>query len=80
MSYISLILITIDNGKYTTAVFDKQDSFTFDFVNLPHMSSNIPAKPAYGVYISQLLRIASSFVQFKDSHYILAEKLIKQGF
>ena len=82
LSYLD-VLITIDNGKYTTAVFDKRDSFTFNIVNFPHMSSNIPAKPAYGVYISQLVRIAricSSFVQFKDRHYILTEKLIKQGF
>ena len=47
------------------------------------MSSNIPSKPAYGVYISQLVRIGgicSSFVQFRDRHYQLTEKLIAQGF
>ena len=56
LSYLD-ILITIDNGKYSTAVFDKRDSFTFNIVNFPHLSSNIPSKPAYGVYISQLVRI-----------------------
>ena len=47
------------------------------------MSSNIPSKPAYGVYISQLVRIGricSSFVQFRDRHYRLTAKLIAQGF
>ena len=47
------------------------------------MSSNIPSKPAYGVYISQLVhigRICSSFVQFRDRHYRLTAKLIAQGF
>ena len=51
------LFVTIDNGKYSTAVFDKQDSFKFDLVNFPHMSSYIPSKPAYGVYISHLERI-----------------------
>ena len=61
----SVIFITIDNGRYSTAVFDKRDSFTFNIVNFPHLSSNIPSKPAYGVYISQLVRICricSNFV------------------
>ena len=57
MSHNTIILRTIDNGKYSTAVFDKRDSFTFNIVNFPHLSSNIPSKPAYGVYNSQLVRI-----------------------
>ena len=39
------------------AVFDKHDGFSFHTVNFPHMDGNIPSKPAYGVYISQLVRI-----------------------
>ena len=42
------ILITIEHGKYSTMLYDKRDSFHFDIVN---MSSNIPSKPAYGVYM-----------------------------
>ena len=82
LSYLDLH-ITITNGKYSTAVFDKRDSFAFNIVNFPHMNSNIPSKPAYGVYISQLVRIGricSSFVQFRDRHYMLTTKLIEQGF
>ena len=82
LSYLD-ILISIDNGKYTTAIFDKRDSFSFDIVNFPHLSSNIPAKPAYGVYISQLVhidRICSTYEQFKERHYKLTKKLITQGF
>ena len=48
-----------------------------------HLSSNILSKPAYGVYISQLVRIGricSKFVQFKLRHYTLTQKLMKQGF
>ena len=79
LSYLN-VLITIDNGRYSTVVFDKRDSSTFNIVNFPHLSSNIPSKPAYGVYISQLLRIGSNFVQFKFRHYTLTQKLMKQGF
>ena len=82
LSYLD-VLITINNGKYSTTVYDKRDSFQFDVINFPHLSSNIPAKPAYGVYISQLVRIGricSTFVQFKERHYKLTQKLIRQGF
>ena len=41
-----------------TEVHDKRDAFNFNIVNFPYMSSNIPANPTYGVYISQLIRIS----------------------
>ena len=56
LSYLD-ILITIEHGKYSTTLYDKRDSFQFQIVKFPEMSSNIPSKPAYGVYISQLVRI-----------------------
>ena len=68
LSYLD-IMLTIDNGKYSTTVYDKRDSFNFTIVNF---SSNIPSKPAYGVYISQLVRkgrICSSLAHFKERHY-----------
>ena len=73
LSYLD-ILITIENGKYHTTIFDKRDNFGFNIVNFPHLCSNIPTKPAYGVYISQLIRIGricnDSFKDFTDSHYV----------
>ena len=63
-----------NNGKYSTAVYDKRDNFNFNF---PHLCSS---KPAYGVYISQLVRIGricSNFVQFKERHYKLTQRLIQ---
>ena len=39
LSYLD-ILITIEHGKYSTT-YDKRDSFQFDFVNFPDMSSNL---------------------------------------
>ena len=47
-------------GYYTAtfriSIYDKKEDFAFRIVNFPHMDSNIPANPAYGVYISQLVR------------------------
>ena len=48
----------IDNGKPTTRLYDKRDDFNFPIVNFPFLSSNIPSAPAYGVYVSQLIRYA----------------------
>ena len=56
LSYLD-ISISICGGKYVTEVYDKRDDFNFDIVNFPYMCSNIQAKPTYGVYISQLIRI-----------------------
>jgi hypothetical protein len=36
--------------KISTKIYDKRDDL------FPNMCSNIPASPAYGVYISQLIR------------------------
>ena len=41
------------NTPFHLSVYDKRDDFSFRIVNFPHMDSNIPA---YGVYISQLVR------------------------
>ena len=56
LSYLDMT-VYINHDRFSTTLYDKRDSFSFDIVNFPHMSSNIPSKPAYGVYISQLIRI-----------------------
>ena len=57
LSYLD-ISISICSGKYVTKVYDKRDAFNFNIVNFPYMSSNIPANPTYGVYMSQLIKIS----------------------
>jgi hypothetical protein len=82
LSYLD-IQITMLNGKYSTAVYDKRDDFNFKIVNFPFLCSNIPSKPAYGVYISQLVRIGricSDYPSFASRHFKLTERLIHQGF
>ena len=44
------------------------------------MCSNIPSKPAYGVYISQLIRVGRICSTYKNRHCDLTANLIKQGF
>ena len=55
LSYLD-ICIQIRNCKYTR-VHNKQDSFRFEIVNFPFLCGNTPTQPAYGIYISQLVRI-----------------------
>ena len=77
----------IKTGDTTTpfriSIYDKRDDFTFRIVNFPHMDSNIPANPTYGVYISQLVRyarICTSKVDFTNRLRGLSLCLQQQGF
>ena len=58
-------------------------SETPSFSNFPFLSSNIPSSPAYGVFISQLIRYAgacSSYECFILRVRRLSSKLLKQGY
>ena len=71
------------NTPFRISIYDKRDDFTFRIVNFPHMDSNIPANPAYGVYISQLVRyarICTSKVDFMNRLRGLSLRLRQQGF
>ena len=66
-----------------TEVYDKRDNFNFNIVNYPFICSNIPARPTYVVYISQLIRInriCDNFNTFVKRHRLFTERLIRQGF
>ena len=76
LSYLD-ISINICGGKYVTEVYDKRDDFNFDIVNFPYMCSNIPAKPTYDVYISQLIgicRICDNYSSFLLRHKLPIQK------
>ena len=47
-----------NNSPFYVSIYDKRDDFAFRIVNFPHTNSNIPSKPACGVYMSQLVRNA----------------------
>ena len=58
--------------------------FQYDFpiVKFPYLSRNIPESPAYGVFVSQLIRYAQVCSKYEDFLFrgsILVSKLLKQG-
>ena len=74
---------TGENTPFRISIYDKREDFAFRIVNFPHMDSNIPANPAYGVYISQLVRyarICTSKVDFINRLRGLSLRLRQQGF
>jgi hypothetical protein len=63
---LDLYLEFDDSGQLNTTIYDKRDDFNFKILNFPNMCSNIPASPAYGVYISQLIRYARASSNYSD--------------
>jgi hypothetical protein len=80
--YIDLHLEIDCEGPLRTKLYDKIDDFNFPFVNFPFICSNIAAAPAYGVYISQLIRYSracGSYHYFRDRGLLLPRKLLHKG-
>ena len=50
--------LSISNGYVSSKIYDKRDDFDFDKVNFPFLDGDVPRRPSYGVYISQLIRFA----------------------
>ena len=55
-SYLDLHLEINSEWRLRTKLYDKRDDFNCPIVNFPFICSNIPETPAYGVYLSQLIR------------------------
>jgi hypothetical protein len=82
-SYLDLYLEIDDSGQLSTKIYDKRDDFNFKVINFPNMCRNIPASPAYGVYISQLIRyarVSSNYSDFLKRHHYLRNMLLDQGY
>jgi hypothetical protein len=54
------------NSANLEKIYEKRDDFNFKIINFPNMCSNIPASPAYGFYISQLIRYARASSNYSD--------------
>jgi hypothetical protein len=67
-SYIDLHLEIDSDGRLRTKPYDKRDDFNFPIVKFPFICSNIPAAPAYGVYMSQLIRYFRACGSYQDVH------------
>jgi hypothetical protein len=65
-SYLDLHLAINSRGRLKTQFCDKCDDFTFQIVDFPFISSNIPASPAYGVYLSQRMYFSRFCAQYSD--------------
>ena len=82
-SYLDLHHDIDSEGWLKTNLYNKRADFNFPIVNFPFIYSNILAAPAYGVYISQLIRYSracGSYQDFCHRGLLLARKLLNQGF
>ena len=76
--------LSISNGFVSSKINDKRDDFDFDIiVNFPFLDGDVPRRPSYGVYISQLIRFArvcSHVDHFNTRNKCLTAKLLKQSY
>ena len=82
-SYLDLTLEFDQDQHLTTKIYDKRDDFDFSIVNFPFLCSNIPESPAYGVFISQLIRYSraySGYLDFLLRKKLLTSKLLHRGY
>ena len=83
LNYLDLLLSTLRDGQLHTSIYDKRDDLNFHITNFPFPSSNIPSSPAYGFFISQLIRYVrdcSSYECFVLRARRLSSKLLKKGY
>ena len=73
--------LSISNGLVSSKIYNKRDDFDFDIVNFPFLDGDVPRRPSYAVYISQLIRFArvcSHVDDFNTRNKCLTAKLLKQ--
>ena len=76
-------ILSISNGFVSSKIYDKRDDFDSDIVNCPFVDGDVPRRPIYGVYISQLIRFArvcSHEDDFNARNTYLTAKLLIQGY
>ena len=70
--------LSIHYGLGSTKICDKRDNFDFGIVNFPFLDGNVPRRPSYSVYKSQLIRFArasSHVYDFNSRNKFLTAKL-----
>ncbi len=80
---MDLFLFKGENDRLKSKIYDKRDDFSFKIINYPFLDSNIPIRPAYGVYVSRLVSFAcacSDMSDFVTRHNLLVNKLVTQGY
>jgi hypothetical protein len=83
-SYLDILLNIDSSDRLTASLYDKRDYFDFAIVNFPSLCSNIPLSPAYGVYVSQLIRYARACFAYLyglfKTRQTAYKKLMLQGY
>ena len=82
-SYLDLLFTRDKSNNITTKLMTNMTHLASTFVNFPFMSSNIPSAPAYGIYVSQLIRYArgySNYSDFLSRHRALVTRRLSQGY
>ena len=82
--YLDLDIKVGVDGFFSVDLFDKRDAFPFKVINYPCMAySNIPSLPSYGVYLSQLIRVAricTEYVGFNNFTTKLTQDFMNKSF
>ena len=77
------LTISIYQGKFRVTLYDKRKDYNFKVITYPFLDGNVPNNLTYGIFISQLVRLArvnSTLKGFKDCVTELLGKLVEQGF
>ena len=75
--------LSISDDMFSYKIYAKRDDFDFQVVNFPFLDGDVPCSTSYGVYISQLNRLArasSHVADFNTRNNLLTQKLLKQGY
>jgi hypothetical protein len=81
-SYLDILLNIDSNGGLAASLCGRRGGFDFAVINFPFLCGDVPLSPAYGVYISQLIRYARACFAYEDFSKrgkLLAKKLMLQG-
>ena len=76
-------MITVEDNKFHTKIYDKRDAFSFQIVSLPDLRGNIAEGPAYGVLKGQVIRFArnsSKFTDFSSRITMMVNKVANKGY
>ena len=68
-SYLDLLLSIGRDGQLSISLNNKRDDFNVHITNYPFLSDNLQSSPAYGVFISRLIRYAT--VCSSNEYFIL---------
>ena len=58
--------LSISNGFVPSKIYDKRADIDFDILNFPVLDGDVPRRPSYRLYISQLIRFATVCSHVED--------------